>query len=408
MTTYELAIVGGGASGLAAAVMARRLGASTVLLERGARVGKKLLATGNGRCNLTNTSASPADYFGGVPVMAGAMAAFPPASVMDFFESLGILCLKTRGARVFPLCDQASAVLDALRYAVSESGGEILCGFEAVRIEKKDVFRIASADGRQVAARRVILATGGPASPSVGGTDAGFALFRQMNHRITRLLPALTQLETMVEPIRALKGIRIDGGISLFVNGKPVSSDSGDILFTEYGLSGTAVMAVSRFAAIALAEGHRVEASVSALERPGEAVMRLVKSRAASMPRRTLEDFLTGVANKRLGQTLMKAAGALPLTREAGTLTDAEIREIARRLVDFRLTVTGTRGFSSAQVTAGGVDAGEFSPDTLESHRVPGLYASGEALDVDGPCGGYNLQWAWASGLFAAQNAAKC
>jgi predicted Rossmann fold flavoprotein len=405
--TYDLAIVGGGASGLAAAVMARRLGANIVLLERGARVGKKLLATGNGRCNLTNTSASPADYYGGVPLISEAMKAFPPEKVMEFFESLGILCLKTRGDRVFPLCDQASAVLDALRYAVDEAGGVNLLNFDAAKIEKNEVFRITAADGRQVSARRVILATGGPASPSVGGTDAGFGLFRQMRHRVTKLLPALTQLETKVEPIRALKGIRIDGRISILVDGRSAAADSGDILFTEYGLSGTAVMAVSRFGAIALDNGLRAEASVATLDMSEDAAVRLLESRRAAMPRRALEDFLTGAANKRLGQTIVKAAGAVPLSREAGTLTDAEIRAIARLLVDFRLPVTGTRGFASAQVTAGGADADEFIPETLESRRVPGLYACGEALDVDGPCGGYNLQWAWASGLFAAQNASK-
>jgi predicted flavoprotein YhiN len=171
---YDLAIVGGGASGLAAMVMARRLGAETVLLERGARVGKKLLATGNGRCNLTNTAASPADYFGGFAVMAGAMAAFPPRKVMEFFESLGILCLETRGDRVFPLCDQASAVLDALRYAVTESGGEILTGFEAVRIEKRDTFTITASDGQRVDARRALLATGGPRRPRSAAPTRGF------------------------------------------------------------------------------------------------------------------------------------------------------------------------------------------------------------------------------------------
>ena len=405
--TYDLIIVGGGASGLAAAVMARRLGASVALVERGARVGKKLLATGNGRCNLTNMGASPADYFGGVDIMAGAMGAFPPSKVMEFFESLGILCLETRGGRVFPLCDQASAVLDALRFAVQESGGEILTNFEAVKIENRDLFTMTAADGRQVESKRVILATGGPASPSVGGTDAGFKLFRQMNHRVTGILPALTQLETEVEPIRALKGIRIDGGISVLADGKPVASDSGDILFTEYGLSGTAVMAVSRFAAIALNKGRRVEASVKVLNMAEEDALKLLVSRKSAMPRRLLEDFLTGAANKRLGQTIVKAAGALPTNREAATLTDSELKTIAHLLVDFRLSVTGTRGFGSAQVTLGGADTGEFSPETLESRRIKGLYACGEALDIDGPCGGYNLQWAWASGLFAAQNASR-
>lgn len=405
--SYDIAIIGGGASGLAAAVMARRQGAKTVLLERGVRVGKKLLATGNGRCNLTNTKASPADYSGGVDVMAGAMRAFPPERVMDFFESLGLMCLVTYGGRVFPLCDQAAAVLDALRFAFDESGGELLCSFEAKTIGHDGTFQIIAADGRMVLAKHVILATGGPASPSLGGTDAGFPLFRQLGHRITPLLPALTQLETPVEPIRALKGIRIEGGITLDVNGKPAAMSEGDILFAEYGLSGTAVMAVSRAAAQGLAACQKVEASLRVLNRSYDDALPLLMARRERMPRRALEDFLTGTVHKRLGQTILKAACALPLSREAGSLTDLEISAVARLLSDFRLPILGTRGFPTAQVSAGGASTDEFSPETLESRRVPGIFACGEALDVDGPCGGYNLQWAWASGLLAAQSAAK-
>ncbi len=407
MTTYDIAVVGGGASGLASAVMARRLGRSVALLERGARVGKKLLSTGNGRCNLTNTTAIPADYFGGVSVMAGAMGAFPPAAVMDFFESLGLMCRETYGGRVFPLCDQAAAVLDALRLTLQEAGGETVTNFEAVSITGNGGFRIASADGREIRARRAILATGGPASPSLGGTEAGYRLFGQMGHRVTRVLPALTQLETPAEPIRALKGIRIDGVISLEAEGVPIASAEGDILFAEYGLTGTAVMAVSREAAQALIAGRRVTASLRMLDRPFDNALLLMKARREAMPRRALEDFLTGTVHKRVGQTVLKAAGALPLSREAASLTEAELCAMARLLTDFRLPVTGHRGFATAQASAGGADAGEFSPATLESRLVPGLFACGEALDVDGPCGGYNLQWAWASGLFAAQNAAR-
>lgn len=404
MRVYDIAIVGGGASGLAAAVGALRRGALVVLLERGARVGRKLLATGDGRCNLTNTSASPGDYHGHAPLLEGAMAAFSPEQVMAFFESIGLLCQQRRGGRVYPLCDQAAAVLDALRFAVLEAGGEVVCDFDAKRIDREGAFTVTAADGRSVGARRVILATGGPASPSLGGTDAGFALFRQLGHRVTRLLPALAQLETAMDFIRPLKGVRIDGHIALEVDAEPAISASGDILFTEYGLSGTAVMALSREAALALSKKRRVEAVIRSLDAPAGSA--LLFDRRAAMPARPLSDFLTGVVNKRLGQTLIKAAGITPLSREAGELTDAQLRAIWRMLTDFRVPVTGTRGFAAAQACAGGADGRQFDPQTLMSRLVPGLFACGEALDVDGDCGGFNLQWAWASGLFAAQNAA--
>ena len=310
------------------------------------------------------------------------------------------------GGRVFPLSDQAAAVLDALRFALAESGGETLCGFEAKRASwQGGAFQVDAADMRTIYAKKLILATGGPASPSVGGTDLGFPLFRQLGHRVTRVLPALTQLETPVEPIRALKGIRLDGGIAVYVDGKCAASDEGDILFTEYGLSGTAVMAVSREAAQA-ADGRRVEASLRFMPKPFEETLSLLKTRRDTMPNRPLEDFLTGTVHKRLGQTVLKAAGALPLGRMTNTLADEELSAVTKLLVDFRLPVTGNRGLATAQASAGGAVSTEFDPETLQSRLVPGLFACGEALDVDGPCGGYNLQWAWASGMFAAENAA--
>jgi predicted Rossmann fold flavoprotein len=407
MKLYDVAVVGGGASGLAAAIMALRSGAKVALVERGPRVGRKLLATGNGRCNLTNAQAAPQNYHGGVSLIGSAMGAFSPRRVMDFFESIGLMCVETHGARVYPLCDQAAAVLDALRLCAQELGCDFFLEFDANNIINANGFRIAGPTGKTVNAKTVVLATGGPASPSLGGTEAGFSLFRQLGHRVTPLMPALTQLVTQTQQIRPLKGVKIDGRIALKSGGDTLDSACGDILFTQYGLSGTAVMAVSRAAALALMEKRQLSVSICALDKPRDAVYSLLVARRRAMPQRSLEDFLTGTINKRLGQTYVKLAGAAPLSRLTATLSDGELSQIARLMTDFPIEVWDTRGFTGAQTSAGGADTREFFPDTLMSRKVPGLFACGEALDIDADCGGFNLQWAWASGLFAGQNAAK-
>ncbi len=379
---YDAIIIGGGAAGLAAAVALSRRGRRVAVLEAQPRVGRKLLSTGNGRCNFTNTGAVPEDYFGDAALARGALAAFPPARVLEFFASLGVPARVDAEGRAYPSSNAASSVLDALRLSLQEAGGEEITGFR-VRALSRDLVATAE-DGRQMAGRCALLATGGLAAPSLGAADAPFV--KTLGLRFTRRAPALAPLET--EPVPALKGLRAQCALSLEGH-----MERGEILFTEYGVSGIAAMQLARFA--------RPGATLS-IDFLGGAQPALA-ARAQMLPKRRMEDFLNGIVPRRVGQVLVKSAG-IPLSKTAGELDAAEISALETALTGWTLPVRGARGYAQAQVTAGGLEGAQFDPDTLEARRVPGLYAAGEMLDVDGPCGGYNLQWAWASALLAARS----
>ncbi|HIS03275.1 MAG TPA: aminoacetone oxidase family FAD-binding enzyme [Candidatus Pullichristensenella avicola] len=379
---YDAIVLGGGASGLAAGVALARAGRRVAVVEAQPRVGRKLLSTGNGRCNFTNINAAPQDYFGNRALAEPALKAFPPAKVLAFFEAMGVPARVDAQGRAYPASNMAASVLDALRLALAEAGGEEITGFRVRALSRELV--ATDEDGRRICGRCALLATGGLAAPSLGAADAPFV--KALGHRFTRRFPALSPLETA--PVPALKGLRVQCGLRLAGRG-----EQGELLFTEYGVSGIAAMQLARFAC----PGATLEIDFLCGERPDLA------ARARRLPKRRMEDFLNGIVPRRVGQTLVKSAG-VALGKTAGELTPGEIQALESALTGWTLPVRGARGFAQAQVTAGGLDGEDFFPDTLESRRVPGLYAAGEALDVDGPCGGYNLQWAWASALLAARS----
>ena len=410
--SFDIAVIGGGASGLMAALAAHDKNPALKIgvFERLPRVGKKLMATGNGRCNLTNVNASPADYHGDVAFMEPAMGRFPPRVVMERFEAYGVYPIVEDDGRVYPLSGQASSVLDALRLSLLERGVEEIVEFEATALERAGKgWRVRSKDGRMAWAKRVIVAAGGMTAPSLGGSASGYRLLEALGHRVTPRLPALVQVKTDPAAVRALKGIRYDGQIDILVDGRLMRGETGEVLFTEYGLSGIAVMQLSRVASAALARRNKPEVTVRLhiLPLSEEAARALLKTRRTQLAARPLENFLTGLVNKRLGQTLIKLACPLPLSTPAAALTDAQLDALAALLTGWTLAITGTQGFDQAQVTAGGVRTAEFDPDTMASRLAPGVYVTGELYDIDGDCGGFNLQWAWASGLAAGEAAAE-
>ena len=395
----EIVIIGGGASGMAAAIRAAGSPDRHItLLERQDRVGRKLLASGNGRCNLSNTAAAPGHYHGADPAFtAPALAAFPPARVLAFFASLGLLTREEYGGRVYPRSDYAASVLDVLRFGLEQPNISLRTGVAVTSAARDGDGFLLSWDGGRLRADKLIVACGGCAGAKLGGVSDGYRLLSQLGHSRTALYPALTQLRTAPEFPRALKGVRVTAALSLLRGEHCLARTVDDVLFTETGLSGTAGFALSRFAA---QEPGLTAALDFFPELETEEVLAALRLRRRLWPDKPANQALTGMVQTRLGQMLCKAAG-ISGGDTLAALGDDALAALAGLVKDLRLPVTGVSGFDSAQVTAGGMKTGEFDPETMESRLVPGLYACGEVLDVDGDCGGFNLHWAWASGLLA-------
>ncbi len=401
----DIVIIGGGAAGLAAAVTAAREapGATVTVLERDARVGKKLLVTGNGRCNLTNRSGLQGRYAGDEAFARAAFARFGVDDTLALMEELGVNCVMLEEGKVYPRSLQAGSVADQLRLAAQEAGAALVTDQTVTRLAPdQGGWQITTQTGT-LSARRVLVATGGKAGVGRYNGPTGYDLLQALGHTVTPLFPAIVQLTTETAPIKPLTGIKTQGVVTLrTLTG--TRREAGEILFTEYGLSGPPVLQVSRL----LGPGGTGRATLDLLpDLTEEAVAAEIDRRRAKFGKRPCEDLLLGFMNKRLGQTVIKRAGIEKLSRPAGTLTGAETAAIARTAKGFELAVTGTRGFGAAQVTAGGVNTDDFDPATMESKRAPGVYAAGEVLNVTGDCGGFNLQWAWTSGVLAGRAMAR-
>ena len=402
----KVAVIGAGAAGMAAAITASASGEHEVLLfERQARVGKKLLATGNGRCNLSNRNADVSHYHGSDPSFAEpALQAFPVSQTLDFFQSLGLYTVTEPGGRVYPYSDQANSVVDVLRFALDRKNLTLYAGTEITGVKKQGGQFAIRSGGEVFRADRLIVACGGAAGTKLGGGLSGYQLLRSLGHHCTKLYPALVQLKTNDELVRSLKGVRANASLRLLLNDNLLASARGEVQFTEYGVSGPAVFDLSR--AASTATGSEVHLNLLP-DRSAEDLLSALCIRISRFPHLNCEDLLTGILHNRLGRVLLRAVG-VPLNTPITALNWKQLSAVVELSRDFPLQVLGTMGFDGAQVTAGGICTQEFYPDTLESRIVPGLYAAGEVLDIDGDCGGYNLQWAWSSGQLAGELRTKC
>ncbi|MCL1849066.1 MAG: aminoacetone oxidase family FAD-binding enzyme [Clostridiales bacterium] len=403
---YDVAVIGGGASGMMAAIgAASRLGpdGKVAVLEAGQRVGRKLLATGNGRCNFSNTKISAKAY--NRPDFVNIIfRACSPADILDRFEKSGLMTEEEDG-RLYPASGTSSSMVDVLRLLMEEKGVAVHHEFPVMNIRWDGAFYLASPGGN-IRAKTAILACGGKAAPQLGSDGSGFKLAEDLGHNVTDLLPGLTGLKCPNNRQRdlglpALNGLHVDCTASIYQDEKLLARESGEVLFREYGLSGIAIFDLSRFSL-----GNKVLLDLL----PNYAVSDLVeelKQRAERLSGRDLEEYFTGAFHRIIGAQLMKAAGMDTASRDCGSLTNAELEKLAGVIKGWGFPIEGPTGWQNAQVTLGGLDLKEFNPLTLESLLIPGIFACGEILDVDGPCGGFNLQWAWSSGLLAGWSAAK-
>ncbi len=400
----DILIVGGGAAGLAAALSAAKTNPrlKVSVLEAQPRSGKKLLATGNGRCNLMNERAEKEDYAGDADFIAPALSLYK-REYGRFWDELGLLLSTEDEGRVYPGVNQASAVLDALRLNLREKGVSEITDFAAAQIEKRrDGFTVYS-EGRALSCRRVILATGGKAGKGLGENDSFTRLLSPFGHRVTRVYPALTCLKTDRQLLSGLKGIRLRGEICLCRNDEVLKREKGEILFQDDALSGIASMQLSLVASPLISRGEKLHALLSPL---GERAENIIKGRISAHPTRSAQELLTGAVNRLIALSALKRAGISPVQR-AESFTPSQTEALIRELRSWRVPLAGTGGFSQAQVMLGGLDTRDFDGETMRSRRVQGLLAAGEMLDVTGPCGGYNLEWAWASGMLAGKTAAE-
>lgn len=404
----QVIIIGGGASGLAAAIAAAREGAGVTVLEHMDRVGKKILSTGNGRCNLTNLSLRPEHYCCSQPQFP--MKVLDHFSVWDtlaFFDEIGIVT-KSRNGYIYPNSDQASSVLDSLRMEAERLGVRVVteCHISRAACAGKGRFRIESDQG-VFQGERLILAAGSKAAPVTGSDGSGYQLAQAFGHRVITPLPALVQLRCQGKFLKQLAGIRCDALVKLVSEGQVLAADQGELQLTDYGVSGIPTFQVSRFAAVALHKKKAVSVILDFLpSKSMEETKQFIRNRAKALAYRKSEDFLTGVLNKKLSQVLLKLS-QIDGAELVGNLKNQQLERLVHLIKVFELPVTSTNSFEQAQVCCGGVDTRDVRPETMESKLVKGLYLAGELLDVDGICGGYNLQWAWSTGITAGRCAGR-
>lgn len=406
-------VIGGGASGLMAAIAAAENGAEVTILEHMPRVGKKILSTGNGKCNLTNLALTPSCYRCGEPDFPmRVIEAFPVSETLQFFRRLGVVTTDRNGY-VYPASGQAQTVLDALREKTESLKIRTVleCEPETI-VRKKKEFEIKTGQGTFYG-DFVVLAAGSMAAPATGSDGSGYELAKRLGHKIKKPLPALVQLKCSGDFFKSIAGVRTEARVSLYTPGKHgerdrlLASDMGELQLTDYGISGIPVFQVSRFAAEALDKKKRVTAAVDFFPGCGEEeFFRMLRDQREYLSDRAVSVFLNGIFHKKLAALFLKAAG-LKGDRRVQTLSDRELWILSGTVKSAAFPVTEVNPFEKAQVCMGGVSAGEVDASTMESKIVPDLYFSGEILDVDGICGGYNLQWAWSSGHLAGVSAAK-
>lgn len=416
----DVIVVGGGAAGLMAAIQAARCGAGVLVLEHMEQPGKKLLMTGNGKCNFTNKALFDFDeqqdgtfyenyYHGTCPAFVlPALQRFDAASALTFFGELGVAAVERRGG-YYPAGGQAAGVLAALLMECERLGVEIHCEIGIRRIFKAEKNFVFETKNDKYISKKCILATGGKSYKKTGSDGSGFLYLENFGHHTQDLVPALVPLQSKLAFFKKVAGIRAEISTKIYIDNLEKACESGELQLTDYGISGICIFQISYLAAHALRQKKSVTVEIDFLPAYDDAqAISFLTERAKSVyaHRKNMAQYMIGLFPEKLGRALLEEAGISP-DGPCRALSKVQVKRLAACIKHFRVPIDGTRSFEQAQVSAGGVDTSEVHAKTMESKLVSGLYFAGEMLDVDGVCGGFNLQWAWSSGAVAGMEAAR-
>lgn len=404
---YDLIIVGAGASGLIAAITAARKGASVLVIEQNKKAGKKILATGNGKCNYTNLHQTQDCYRSDDSTFAmKVLSNFDVANTLRFFEDLGILP-KERNGYIYPNSEQASSIVSVILMECERLNIKIVYNEKVKAVLQPDFTVVTSREDNTEAVyygKKLILATGGCASPKLGSDGSGYILAKAFGHTIIKPLPALVSLKSPDKFCKRVSGVRTQAKVFVYAETKLLSQEEGEIIFTDYGISGIPIMQISRFASKALDKGKKVHLTLDFfVKRTEEELKHILISRCKNNPNKSLEEMMVGMLNNKLNYVILKESKLNPES-PCNKVSKTDIINLAKMIKNFPIRINSPNTFDFAQVTAGGVSTSEINPLTMESKKKKNLYFAGEIVDVDGTCGGYNLQWAWSSGYIAGSN----
>jgi predicted Rossmann fold flavoprotein len=399
-------IAGGGASGLVAAITAARRGFEVLILEKQDRVGKKILATGNGRCNYTNINISGYNFYGkNREIIENVVKEFPPERIVGFFKELGIQEYIDNTGKIYPNSLQSSSILDVLRLECRYLGVKEICTSEVKEIIKKNDSFIIKTTDKTYTCDKVIAAFGGQASPQLCSNGSGYPILESLGHSVNHIFPGLVQLKLDSNYLKRISGIKVEGNITAYSDGTEIKKDSGEILFTNYGISGPPILQLSRHCVDSIEKNRDVVISLDIFPNyEKNELFTLIENRFVKMKYKTIRESFIGLIHKTLIDVVLMEAGIKDKDLPGTKFRTKEIYRIVNVLKDWKFKVLGPYYWEHAQVTAGGIDTRDINPNTMESKLIKGLYITGEIMDVDGDCGGYNLHWAWSTGYTAGRS----
>jgi len=399
MNNENMIIIGAGAAGLCAAIVCARVGQKVTLLEQNNKIAKKILVSGNGKCNIDNKYISLNRFHSQNPkFIEEVLEGYDFQVVEKFFTSIGLALIEGKEGKMFPMSLQASTVVELLEYEAKRVGVQIVCDSAVTNIDKTDkIFTLETTQGKKTCTQ-LVLASGSPAAPHLGGSNSGYAFATKMGHVLIPRHPSLVQLCSEEPWVKACTGVKVAGLAKFYANGEYITEKKGDLLFTNYGISGLAILDLSREVSTRLAGFNYCELSLDLMpELSKEKLTNLLLARISTESEKPLALWLQGVINKKLIPIILEQSKCKVRTENA--LNRKEINKLTHAIKNLKLSISDTKGFEGAEVATGGIDTTEVNPQTMESKLVPNLFFAGEILDVDGDRGGFNFHFAWVTGL---------